>query len=234
MAERRASTCCPCSAGVLALLGAGLALLSQAGRLHVDAPVAARPARAPAGVVGVGAAVLGLRRRLLSEPATAPPPRGGAAPRSAQRSVGEQAADPGVGLPLLARQPAAQDALDREAGLLRDPPGAGVADLASHSTRASPSAPKPHRQTAPTARVVTPAAAGPRRAPVADLGERVLALHPHKPTLASRSPVVASSTANGAPSPLSQSAGAISSTQATASSRVYGDGTRVQRWTSGS
>ena len=48
--------------GVLALLGAVLALLAQAGRLDVDGPLVAGGLVLATGVVGLGAAVLRLRR----------------------------------------------------------------------------------------------------------------------------------------------------------------------------
>ena len=62
MAERRGDLL-SLLVGVLALLGAGLALLSQAGRLQVDGPVVLGGIVLTAGVVGLGAALLGLSRR---------------------------------------------------------------------------------------------------------------------------------------------------------------------------
>ena len=61
MAERRADLL-SLVVGVLALLGAGLGLLTEAGAVQVDGPVLLAAALLGAGAVGLGRALLLLRR----------------------------------------------------------------------------------------------------------------------------------------------------------------------------
>lgn len=61
MAERRADLL-SLVVGVLALLGAGLALLAEAGAVRVEGPVLLAAAVLAAGAIGLGRALLLLRR----------------------------------------------------------------------------------------------------------------------------------------------------------------------------
>ena len=149
-----------------------------------------------------------------------PQPRRAAASRSSRRGRRRGAAGPAAARPR--RRKPARSATSREAWL---PTSACQIEPAQPELRRTPSG-----RTARVARTADAPAAGPGRRPVADLGRSRLGAsietRPHEP---SSSPVSASQTANGAPVPAAQAAGAILGDEPSACSRQVRD---AERWSS--